>query len=54
METPASFRAIEYASSALSRTFVVGTQPLPIILLSLITTAFVVVDPESIPAVSPV
>ena len=52
--TPAIFRAAWQASSALFKTSVVGTQPVPITSLSLITTDLVVVDPESIPAVRPV
>jgi len=54
LATPAILRAAVRASSALCKTSVVGFHPVPITWLSFITTALVVVEPESIPAVRPV
>ncbi len=51
---PAISSAWAMVPSALLSTSVVGSQPVPTILLSFITTAFVVLDPESTPMVIPV
>ncbi len=51
---PAISSASETALSALLSTSVVGCHPVPTISLSFITTAFVVLDPESTPIVIPV
>ena len=51
--TPASSSAVAITSRALFSTSVVGCQPVPMILLSFMTTAFVVAEPESTPSVIP-